>query len=72
MENAKPIDCLKQEYKRQYQHLQKMQALYNDKYVSSKRQHIRAARQLKMEIYQQQGVIMGIEVTLNILDPIPF
>lgn len=69
--NATAIDWLKFEYEQQ-QHLQAMQAVYADKYVKTKKQRTKAAKALKVEIYRQQGQIIGLEAALNIFEPIPF
>lgn len=70
--NTKPIDRLKFEYEQQRQRLQAMQAVYADKYVKGKKQRTKAAKALKVEIYRQQGQIIGLEAALNIFEPIPF
>lgn len=70
--NTKPIDWLKFEYKQQLQRLQALQVVYADKYVKGKKQRTKAAKALKVEIYRQQGQIIGLEAALNILEPIPF
>ena len=49
-----------------------MQAVYADKYVKGKKQRTKAAKALKVEIYRQQGQIIGLEAALNIFEPIPF
>ena len=67
-----PLDWLKFELEQQQQHLQAMQAVYADKYVKGKKQRTKAARALKVEIYRQQGQIIGLEAALNIFEPIPF
>lgn len=70
--NTTPIDWLKFEYEQQQQRLQAMQAVYADKYVKGKKQRTKAAKALKVEIYRQQGKIIGLEVALNIFEPISF
>lgn len=70
--NTMPLDWLKFELEQQQQHLQVMQAVYADKYVKGKKQRTKAARALKVEIHRQQGQIIGLEVALNIFEPIPF
>lgn len=69
--NTMPIDWLKFELEQQ-QHLQAMQVVYADKYVKGKKQRTKAAKALKVEIYRQQGEIIGLEAALNIFEPIPF
>lgn len=70
--NTTPLDWLKFELEQQQQRLQAMQAVYADKYVKGKKQRTKAAKALKVEIYRQQGEVIGLEAALNILDPIPF
>ena len=70
--NTTPLDWLKFELEQQQQHLQAMQAIYADKYVKGKKQRTKDAKALKVEIYRQQGEIMGLEAALNIFEPIPF
>lgn len=69
--NTTPLDWLKFELEQQ-QHLQAMQAVYAEKYIKGKKQRTKAARALKVEIYRQQGEIIGLEAALNIFEPIPF
>lgn len=70
--NTPPLDWLKFELEQQQQHLQAMQAVYTDKYIRGKKQRTKMARELKTEIHRQQGLLMGLEAALNILEPIPF
>lgn len=70
--NTTAIDWLKFEYVQQQQRLQAMQAVYDDKYVKTKKQRTKAAKALKVEIYRQQGQLLGLEAALNIFEPIPF
>lgn len=70
--NTTPLDWLKFELEPQQQHLQAMQAVYADKYIRGKKQRTKMARELKTEIHRQQGLLMGLEAALNILEPIPF
>lgn len=70
--NTTSIDWLKFEYEQQQQRLQAMQAVYADKYVKGKKQRTKAAKALKVEIYRQQGKIIGLEAALNIFEPISF
>lgn len=59
--NTTPLDWLKFELEQQQQHLQAMQAVYAEKYIKGKKQRTKAARALKVEIYRQQGEIIGLE-----------
>lgn len=70
--NTTPLDWLKFEYEQHQQRLQAMQAVYADKYVKTKKQRTKAAKALKVEIYRQQGQIIGLKAALNIFEPILF
>lgn len=72
MDAITDVERLQRTYDKQYEHLQVLYTLYNTKYVETKKQRTKSAKELAKDIVQQEGIVEGLQIALNIFDPLPF